>query len=214
MSCQPFGLRPKRLLTLSRRLLIFAISASRRFALSTVLTRNAHAFHRVIGPKVTVFDYVVITIIAVSILLSALRGFVKEVLGLVAWVAAFVAAMTLSAPFSNLMVTSITDDRLRIIAAFVGVFFGTLLLMSLVAWGFSNLLKSAGLGLEDRILGGVFGLARGLILVMVLVLLAGLTSLPKQPAWTNAVLSPPLEALAKTMSGWLPQTLSRYISYD
>lgn len=162
----------------------------------------------------TIFDYVVITVLAVSVLLSAMRGFVREVLGLVAWVAAFIAAVTLSGPFSNLMVATIPEERLRAVLAFVGVFVGTLILVSLIAMAFSRLLKSAGLGLEDRVLGGAFGLARGLLIIMVLVILAGLTNLPKQPAWTNAVLSPPLEALAKTMKAWLPQTLSRYISYD
>ena len=161
----------------------------------------------------TVFDYVVIAIVCVSVLLSVMRGFVREVLGLIGWVAAFVAATTLSGPFSGLMVTSVPDERLRAILAFLGVFFGTLLLMAFIGWAFSRMLKSAGLGLEDRVLGGVFGLARGLLIVMILVLLAGLTNIPKQPAWTNAALSPPLEALAKNMKPWLPQTLARYISY-
>lgn len=162
----------------------------------------------------TVFDFVVITIIAVSALLSALRGFVREVLGLVGWIAAFVAAFTLSGPFSELMVASVPDERLRAVIAFFGVFFATLLFVSLIAMAFSRVLKSAGLGLEDRVLGGAFGFARGLLIVMVLVLVAGLTNLPKQPAWTNAVLSPAFEALAETMKPWLPQALSRYISYD
>lgn len=161
----------------------------------------------------TVFDYVVISIICISVALSVMRGFVREVLGLVGWIAAFVAAITLSGPFSQLMVTSVPDERLRAIAAFLGVFFATLLLMAFIAWAFSRMLKSAGLGLEDRVLGGVFGLARGFLVVMVLVLLAGLTSLPKQPAWTNAALSPPLEALAQHMKPWLPNVLARYISY-
>lgn len=161
----------------------------------------------------TVFDYVVVAIVCISVLLSVMRGFVREVLGLVGWVAAFVAAMTLSGPFSELMVTTIPDERLRAIAAFLGVFFATLLVMAFIAWAFSRMLKTAGLGVEDRVLGGVFGLARGLLIVVVLVLLAGLTNLPKQPAWTNAALSPPLEALAKNMKPWLPHALSRYISY-
>ena len=162
----------------------------------------------------TVFDYGVITIVSVSALLSALRGFVREVLGLVAWVAAFIAAMTLSGPFSNLMVVNIPDERLRAVLAFFGVFFGTLLFMGFVAWAFSRMLKTAGLGVEDRVFGALFGIARGLILVMVLVLVAGFTQLPKQPAWTNAALSPPLEALAKAMKPLLPQAFSRYLSYD
>ena len=162
----------------------------------------------------TVFDYGVITIISVSGLLSAMRGFVREVLGLVAWVAAFIAATTLSGPVSELMVSAILDERLRSIFAFIAVFFCTLLVMSLIALAFSRLLKSAGLGLEDRVLGGAFGLARGFLIVMILVLLAGVTNLPKQPGWTDAALSPPLEALAKMMKAWMPQAFARYISYD
>jgi len=122
--------------------------------------------------------------------------------------------MTLSGPFSNLMVTNVPDERLRAALAFFGVFFGTLLFMGLVALAFSRVLKSAGLGVEDRVLGGIFGVARGLIVVMILVFAAGLTNLPRQPVWTDAALSAPLEALAKTMKAWLPQAFARYISYD
>ena len=60
----------------------------------------------------------------------------------------------------------------------------------------------------------MFGLARGLLIVMVLVLLAGLTALPRQPAWRDAMLSPPLEALAGALKPWLPQIVSSNISYD
>jgi membrane protein required for colicin V production len=90
----------------------------------------------------------------------------------------------------------------------------TLIAMSLIAMLVARLLKSAGLGLEDRLLGGFFGLARGLLIVMLIVLLAGLTALPRQPAWSEAMLSPPLEALAGAIKPWVTQTLSRYISYD
>jgi membrane protein required for colicin V production len=162
----------------------------------------------------TLFDYVVLTIVCLSVFLSVMRGFVREVLALVGWIGAFVAAMTLGGPVSAWMAPNIADERWRAVAAFGGVFFATLLLASLVAIAFSRLLKAAGLRLEDRVLGGVFGLARGLLIVMVLVLLGGVTKLPKQPAWNDAMLSPPLEALAGAVKPWLPQGLSQYISYD
>lgn len=162
----------------------------------------------------TVFDYAVLTIICLSVALSVMRGFVREVLALIGWVAAFVAATTLSGPVADLMASNITDQRLRAIVAFVAVFFGTLLLAALLAYAFSSLLKKAGLALEDRVLGGVFGLARGILIVTVIVLLGGLTGMPKQPAWNNAMLSPPFEAMATTVKAWLPVGLSRYITYD
>jgi membrane protein required for colicin V production len=73
--------------------------------------------------------------------------------------------------------------------------------------------KIVGLGPADRVVGGAFGLARGVLVVMILVLLAGLTTLPRQPAWRNAALSGPLEAFAGTIKAWLPADLSKRIKY-
>ena len=86
--------------------------------------------------------------------------------------------------------------------------------MSLAAMVTSRLVKAAGLGFEDRFLGAIFGVARGLLMVMVLMLFAGLTSLPKQPAWRGALMSLPLETLAVQLKQWLPDDLSQRIRYD
>jgi membrane protein required for colicin V production len=162
----------------------------------------------------TLFDYVVLTIIAASVIVSLMRGFAREVLALAGWVIAFVAANALSATVAAWFAPIISDVSLRALTAFVAVFILTLIAASLLAMGVSRLLKGAGLGLEDRLLGGFFGLARGLLIVMLIVLLAGLTALPRQPAWSDAMLSPPLEALAGAIKPWLTQAVSRYISYD
>jgi membrane protein required for colicin V production len=94
------------------------------------------------------------------------------------------------------------------------VFIAVLLAMSLLALLISKLVKGAGLGVEDRLLGGVFGLARGVLVVTVLVLAAGLTALPRQPEWRAAVLSGPFEALAGQVKSWLPVRLAQRITYD
>ena len=78
----------------------------------------------------------------------------------------------------------------------------------------SRLVKGAGFAFEDRLLGALFGLARGGLVVMVLVLLAGLTTLPRDPMWRNAMLSSPLEAFALYLKAWLPGDLSKRIKYD
>lgn len=162
----------------------------------------------------TVFDYAVLLIVGLSILLSVIRGLVREVLALLAWVVAFVAANLLGGSLAKLAPDAIPTEELRLLAGFVAVFFVALLLMSLVAMGVSKLVKRAGLGVEDRMLGGLFGLLRGLLVVMVLVLLAGLTALPKQRAWRDAVLSRPLEAFAVQVRQWLPSELSKRIKYE
>lgn len=161
----------------------------------------------------TVFDYAVLAIVALSILLSVIRGLVREILALLAWVAAFVVANLFGGRVAALLPAQIPSEELRLLAGFVGIFFVVLLLMSLVSIAVSGLVKNAGLAAEDRILGGVFGLVRGVLILLVLVLLAGLTPLPKEPAWRNAVFSQPLEALAMAVKIWLPGDLSRRITY-
>lgn len=162
----------------------------------------------------TLFDYVVLTIVGASVIVSVMRGLAREVLALAGWVLAFIVANALSGAVAGSFSSVISDGSVRALTAFVAVFVVTLIAVSLVALGVSRLLKGAGLGLEDRLLGSVFGLARGVLIVMVMVLLAGLTALPRQPAWSDAMLSPPLEALARLIKPWLTQAVSRYISYD
>lgn len=162
----------------------------------------------------TVFDYAVLAIVGFSILLSVIRGLVREVLALLAWVFAFIAASLLASYTAALLPAEVKSEALRLLAGFTAVFLAVLLAMSLIAVGISRLVKSAGLGVEDRVLGGVFGLVRGLAVVMVLVLAAGLTSLPREPVWREAALSGPLTAAAEALKAWLPEALAQRIRYD
>ena len=162
----------------------------------------------------TAFDYAVLVIIGSSVVLSVVRGFAREVLALAGWVIAFLTANALSGIVSEWLAPFIRDGSLRALTAFVSIFVVTLIVVSLLGMMVSRLLKRAGLGLEDRLLGGFFGFARGILIVLTFVLLSGLTALPRQPAWSDAMLSPPLEALAAAMKPWLPQAVSRYLSYD
>ena len=162
----------------------------------------------------TVFDYAVITIVGLSILLSVIRGLVREVLALLAWAVGFIVASAFAADLAALLPPEMPDERLRMLAGFGGVFLAVMLLMSLLAIFVSRLVKSAGFGVEDRVLGGAFGLVRGVLVVMVLVLLAGLTSLPRQPVWREAALSGPLEWLAGHIKVWLPARFAQRITYD
>ena len=162
----------------------------------------------------TLVDITVVVIVGLSILVSLIRGLVREVLALAAWIVAFLAANLLAPPVAPWLPDAIPSEELRLLAAFASVFVVVLLAMSVLAMLASKLVKSAGLGLEDRLLGGAFGLARGMLVVMVVVLLAGLTSLPRQPVWRNAVLSGPLETLAVQSKAWLPADLAQRITYD
>lgn len=162
----------------------------------------------------TLVDIAVGIIVGLSVLLSLIRGLVREVLALAAWVLAFLAANLLAARVAPWMPEALATEELKLVAAFACVFLAVLVAMSVLAILASKLVKSAGLGLEDRLLGGAFGLARGLLAVMVVVLLAGLTSLPRQAVWRNAAVSGPLETLAEHSKAWLPAELAQRITYD
>ncbi len=161
----------------------------------------------------TIFDYAVLGVLAVSMLLSVMRGAVRELLSLAGWVVAFMAAKSMAASFAPLLPASIEDESIRMSVAFIAIFLATLLAMGLVAILASAMIKTVGLGFVDRFLGSLFGLVRGLLVVLLIVLAAGLTTLPREPFWQKALLSKPLETAVTMMMPWLPQDLSARIHY-
>ncbi len=147
-------------------------------------------------------------------MLSIIRGAVREVLSLAAWVLAFWVAQTYTVEFAALLPETLSNPSLRLMTGFALVFLTVLVVMSLVAILCSKLVKASGLSVADRSLGVVFGLARGFLMVLILVLLGGLTSLPKQPMWKDALFSSQLERVATYVKTWLPEGLSKRINYQ
>ena len=162
----------------------------------------------------TVFDYAVLAIVGISVLLSILRGFFREVMALLGWVVAFIVAKLYTLQLAPLLPQSIPSHSLRLLAAFVILFLGTLLVASLLSIAVSGLVKKIGLGWLDRWLGAIFGIARGVLIVGVLVLLGGLTSLPHDVRWRNAMFSATLEAMVMSVLPWLPQDITKHVKYD
>lgn len=162
----------------------------------------------------TIFDYVVLSIIGLSVFLGLLRGFVHEALAIIGWILAFYVAKTYVSMLAPLMPVEIPSESLRLLAAFLILFLATLLITSLVAIVIATLLKKVGLGWFNRWLGMFFGFARGLVVVCILVMLAGLTEIPKDARWRNAMFSAPFEAAVQSCLPWLPESVSKYIRYD
>lgn len=162
----------------------------------------------------TGFDYAVLGIIGVSVLLSIMRGFVREVLALVSWVVAFIVAKLYTVELVPMLPEAIPNEALKMLAAFLILFLTTLLLCSLLAIALSQIFKKVGLGWVDRGLGAVFGVLRGVLIVGTLVLLAGFTALPKDPMWRNAMFAAPLEAMVIAILPWLPTDIAKHVKYD
>jgi membrane protein required for colicin V production len=161
----------------------------------------------------TEFDYAVLLIVGISVAIGAWRGLVREAFSLAGWVLAFVAANAWGDEAAGMLRSAIHNEQARVVAAFVLVFIVVLLAMGIAGMLLSRLLQVAGLGLADRGLGAIFGLARGIVVVLVLVLLGGLTTLPKEPMWRNALLAPPLETAVIAGKPWMPRDIAERIRY-
>ncbi|UTH73248.1 CvpA family protein [Chromobacterium sp. IIBBL 290-4] len=162
----------------------------------------------------TWFDYIAIAIVAGSVLMALMRGLISEVMSLGSWLVAFWCAKQFGPTISDFLPGSLPGEGLRMVAGFVLVFFLVWLGSALLRVLLTGLVDSVGLGLFNRMLGGVFGLARGLVLVTALVLIGGLSSLPQKPMWRNAVLAAPFEHMALSLRPWLPPTLANNLHYD
>jgi membrane protein required for colicin V production len=161
----------------------------------------------------TLVDHAVLVIVGFSVLLSVLRGLVREVLALAAWIIAAGVAWLFGGKAAVWMPDEIPGEELRAMTAAVLVFVAVLLAMSLVAVAVSQLVKSSGLSTEDRLLGALFGLARGLAVVALLAVGAGATALPAQPVWREAALRPLLELMGSGVRSWLPPGVAQHIQY-
>ncbi len=161
----------------------------------------------------TVFDYAVLAIVAASILLGAWRGLVSEVLALAAWVAALLAGRALAPEMAPVFGEWLQEPALRYAAAFVAIVVAVLVAAALLRLALSKLLRAIGLGPLDRFLGAVFGVARGVLVVLLCVLIGGLTALPQQAWWRQAWLAPPLETAVLAVKPWLPAAVAKRIRY-
>lgn len=156
-------------------------------------------------------DFVVIGILLLSLLLGLWRGLVHEVMALLGWPLAFLLSKYFAGNIAPLF--PLKEESSRITAAYVLVFIAVLIVWSILASLLSKLLKVMGSGWLDRVMGGLFGLMRGVLVVLVLVWIAGLTNFFEQPFWREAMMSKTLEQAGSLTRGWLPDSIVQDINY-
>ena len=149
------------------------------------------------GLNLVPFDWIIIAVLALSTLMSLRRGFVREALSLGTWIAAFVIARQFHEPMFQLLEAQITDVLMRSIAAFAVLFSGTLLLGATLSFLLGALINATGVSSTDRLLGMVFGFARGALIVTVVIGLLNLTPLINDSWYTDASLTSHFETVAQ-----------------
>jgi membrane protein required for colicin V production len=161
----------------------------------------------------TWFDVAFLVVVAFSIGWGIWRGLVHEVLSLGGWVLAFLAANLFAAPLSEYLPAAMQAE-LRVLLAWIVVFFGVLLVASLFGMLLKKFVKNVGLGSTDRTLGALFGFMRGVLIGLVFTLLAGLTRFPADPVFKSSFFGPPLARTIEQLKPWLPPALAGRLRYN
>lgn len=135
-------------------------------------------------------DWIILAVIAVSALISVKRGFVKEALSLFIWITAFVVARTFNFNMAELLVDYIDTYSVRLAAAFAILFAATLIVGALASHLISALVQATGLTGTDRLLGMVFGMVRGGLIIVVFLALVKNTPVTNDLWWRESYLVP------------------------
>ncbi|MEJ2620948.1 MAG: CvpA family protein [Candidatus Thiodiazotropha sp.] len=158
-------------------------------------------------------DILIIAIIALSAVISLIRGFVQEALSLATWIAAFTLAWLFFRSLALELTPWIDVPSIRLGVAFGLILVGILILGAIINYFMKVLVASTGLSGTDRMIGIFFGVARGAVIVSILVLLAGLTPFPNDPWWHESRLIPYFQEMALWLKGFLPSDIADNFQY-
>ncbi len=158
-------------------------------------------------------DVSIVTIVLVSALVGVIRGFARESLALLGWVTSIWLALVVSPRLAEMTHKLITVDTLRYMLCFTFVFVVTLALAAVANHWLSGKVRKSSLNGTDRSLGVLFGVLRGVVLVVVLTWMAAFTTLPTSTSWKEASLVRHFESLSVWLSGYLPPTLANKLGY-
>ena len=171
-------------------------------------------------------DLGIAIILLISVIIAIFRGFVKEAISLASWIVAIWLAVTFSHQVALFLPSSIDEatlnlgtngveaSNLRVGIAFILIVIGTLIAGALLNYILSHITQSRALRGIDRLLGAFFGIVRGAALVVIVILLAALTSFPRSDTWKSSQFLPPFETVARKVIDIMPPEYSKYFSFD
>ncbi|PSB92196.1 CvpA family protein [Candidatus Pandoraea novymonadis] len=158
-------------------------------------------------------DYVVIFILLGSVLLGMLRGIIREIFSLVGWVVAFFVARVFGGtvaqwlPVIDFPNELLTQGGFGFLLVFLTVLFSGGIISALIG----RIINVIGLRTIDRGLGMLFGMVRGIVILMILLVGATFTELPQKTMWRNSVLLPLVEVVINQIRPWLPEAILVYV---
>jgi len=162
----------------------------------------------------SMLDLIVLLVLVLTVVRGLMRGMVDTLFSLAAWILAFVLGRWGTLLVAPLLPMGIESPGIRYFAGFAVVFLVVLIGVLLLGHVLSSLVRAAGLGGPDKMLGGVRGLVKGLTILVGLTLAAGLTSLPRTEFWKQAWVSDSLQAMAQRTLPLVPADVAKYIRFE
>ncbi len=159
----------------------------------------------------TTLDWVLLGVLALSMVLGAWRGLVHEVLSVLGWIAAFVLAQLFAQPVGQWLPMDGMAGAVRYAAGFVVVFITTVFAAGLLIWLVKKMMENVGLRPVDRVLGAAFGVVRGVIILLAVSTLVMMTPLKQGQWWQASVGAGALSTLLKGLKPVLPSQFGQYI---
>src|SRR6266571_4891830 len=155
---------------------------------------------------ITLLDIILIGVMLISALLAMIRGFMREILSIAAWAIAALVTLYFYAKLLPFAKSYFNNDIIAAAVVVGGTFLGTLLIVSVITVRFSDMILDSRIGALDRTLGFLFGLARGLIIVVVAFLFFAWLVPPRtQPSWVaNAKSKVVLQSTGDWLMSMLP----------
>ena len=159
------------------------------------------------------FDMLALGVVFICIVLSMMRGVIAELLGLLTWIVALFVAKICAVTVAQCALTSIQPEAFAVVVGFVLLFVAAWLAQYFLRSLLTNAVSAVGLGSINRLFGGLFGAAKGIIIVTIAVLVCAFTDLPKTDGWRTALSAPYFEALAIVAVPYLPPVMADQIKY-
>jgi membrane protein required for colicin V production len=156
-------------------------------------------------------DWILLAVLALSLLLGLWRGIVQEVLSLAGWVAAFYVSQMYAPMAAAWLPMEGSSQMLRYAAGFVVVFVAVLVATVLVSFVVKKLISAVGLGPLDRLLGSLFGLMRGVVILLAVTVLVGMTPMRETLAWKQAQGAQWLQQFLHVLKPVLPADFGKYL---
>jgi membrane protein required for colicin V production len=156
-------------------------------------------------------DWVFLAVLFVSLLVGAWRGLVVEVLSVVSWLAAFILAQWFAPDVAAKLPMAGAAEPVRYAAGFVLVFVATLFAGALIGFVVSKLLSAVGLGVINRLLGALFGVLRGVLLILAATVVVGMTPWKSSAEWQASTGARWATAVLGVLKPALPQEFGKYL---